>query len=859
MYDTSVFRYNEFNRKRQKGHSMTKQDLAARIWATANKLRKNIKASEYKDYILGFMFYKYLCDKELDTLHDAGGELEDIKDASDDVVALFRDKLGYFIRYTDLFIVWKETGVSLGAKDVVEAIERFYLNLDDERRKVFNGIFSALESGLNKLGSDAGSRDKAVRDIIDLIDLIPPTSRDFDVLGYIYEYLIQQFSSEAKKDGAFYTPHELTSLMARIAAYRMKNRNEIIVYDPTVGTAGLLLNIGHEAGKYIDPDNIRYFGQELISETSNLAKMNLFMQNVPVQNICMRNADTLEEDWPFIDEQNVYSYLPVDVVVSNPPYSQHWSPTKHKNDPRYAGYGLAPEAKADYAFLLHCLYHLKDDGVMAIVLPHGVLFRGDVEGEIRKNLVLKHNIETIIGFPSQLFFATSIPVIVMVLSKNRTSDDILFIDASESFKKGKKQNTLQQKDVQRIFDAVVRREDIPHFAHLASIEEIEANDYNLNISRYVSAKASEAPYDLYSVMSGMVSDAEVDGMDEIWKTFPSLRSKLLTPARPGYSSFADIDVKETVYADKDVKEFLFSYGDITNGFGRFIDKSLIDEKGSRSAYDGLAEKLFNDFSDIPLVDVYEVFQHFYDGWIPVETDLIRLSSEGWGICKEAEQIIVSKKNPKTKEIKEVPEGWEGKIIPLNLIKRAFLQDDFRKMEELTAEADAKAAEYGGIWDGLDPEEKADLSKDDNEETFDDKTLKVALKEKSLDDETVKLLKEMLSLISKEKALRSAARKIEKELDEKAIEKLKVLTDDEISRFLHEKWTISLMNRITRVADDILSGFVKDFKSLRDKYAYPMEDLSKEIEDATAEMKKELSELVGDEADMEAIRMILEEL
>lgn len=838
---------------------MTKQDLAARIWATANELRKNIKASEYKDYILGFMFYKYLCDKELDTLHDAGGELEDIKDATENTKALFRDKLGYFIRYDDLFCVWKEAGVALGAKEVSEAIERFYLGLDDERRKVFSDIFSALQSGLTKLGADAGSRDKAVRDIVDLVHLIPPTSKDYDVLGYIYEYLIQQFSSEAKKDGAFYTPHELTSLMARIAAQRMKDRKELIVYDPTVGTAGLLLNIGHEVARYVDSDNIKYFGQELITETANLAKMNLFMQNVPVQNICMRNANTLAEDWPFFDEQTPYSMLPVDVVVSNPPYSQHWSPDEHRNDPRYTGYGFAPEGKADYAFLLHCLYHLKGDGVMAIVLPHGVLFRGDSEEEIRKNLVLKHNIETIIGFPPQLFFATPIPVIVMILSKNREADDILFIDASESYKKGKKQNVLQQKDVQRIFDAVIRREDIPHFAHLASLDEIKANDFNLNITRYVSAKVPEAPYDLYSVMSGMVSDAEVDGMGKVWNAFPSLRSRLLAPARPGYSTFADVDVKETEYADEDVKKFLSGYGKITKDFGRHLDEILIDAKGDKSAYDGLKERLFNDFSGIPLVDVYEVFQRFYDGWISVEADLIRLSAEGWDICRDVDPNIVSKKNQKTKKVEEVQKGWKGKVIPLDFVKREFFQEDFDEMEALTVEADAKAAEYNGIWENLDSEAKADLSKGDDEESFDDKSLKAALKEKSFDDETVKRVKEMLSLIKEEDALRSKARKIGKTLDEKAIEKLKGLSDEEVSRFLHKKWTVSLMNQIGAVADDVLSGFVKNFKALKDKYAYPMEDLSKEIKGTTAELKKGLSELVGDDADMEAIRMILEEL
>lgn len=467
---------------------MTKQELAARIWATANELRKNIKASEYKDYILGFMFYKYLCDKEIDYLKELGGEKEDLQDVDEDIIDKFKDGIGYYISYKDLFSVWKESSKKLGAKNVADALENFYDNLNDRYKNVFEHVFNALQAGLTKLGENAGSRDQAVRDIIDLVALIPPTSRDYDVLGYIYEYLIQQFSSEAKKDGAFYTPHELTSLMSRIVAYRLKDKEEVICYDPTVGSGGLLLNIGKEVGRYVPSDNIHYFGQELITETANLAKMNLFMQGIPVQNINMRCANTLKEDWPYFDEQTAYAPLFVDACVSNPPYSAFFEPDKYSTDERYKGYGLAPSNKADYAFLLHCLYHIKNDGVMAIVLPHGVLFRGDSEKEIRKNLILNHNIETIIGFPPQLFFATPIPVIVMILSKNRQSDDILFVDASQSYRKGKKQNVLTESDVKRIFDTVIAREEVPDYAHLATMEEIEANDYNLNIPRYVSAK-----------------------------------------------------------------------------------------------------------------------------------------------------------------------------------------------------------------------------------------------------------------------------------------------------------------------------------------------------------------------------------
>lgn len=371
------------------------------------------------------MFYKYLSDKELDYFKDWGGESEeDLVDLDIEVIDKARDANGYFIAYDDLFSVWRKKGIHLGARDVSEAIGRFYDNIGTRYQKLFENIFSVLASGLTKLGENAGSRDSAVRSIVDLICQIPPKSKDYDVLGYIYEYLIRQFSSEAKKDGAFYTPHGLTSLTAKIVADRLRGKQEVSVYDPTIGTAGLLLNIGKEVGKFVAFENIKYYGQELITETCNLAKMNLFMQDINIQNIHVRNGDTLKDDWPYFDEDRAYEALPVDAVVSNPPYSQGWNPEDYKLDERFK-YGLAPQKKADYAFLLHCLYHVRDkDGIMAIVLPHGVLFRGAAEYQIRKNLIENHNIETIIGFPGNMFFATGIPVIVMILSKGREESDI---------------------------------------------------------------------------------------------------------------------------------------------------------------------------------------------------------------------------------------------------------------------------------------------------------------------------------------------------------------------------------------------------------------------------------------------------
>lgn len=840
---------------------MTKQELAARIWATANELRKNIKASEYKDYILGFMFYKYLCDKEIDYLKELGGEKEDLQDVDEDIIDKFKDGIGYYISYKDLFSVWKESSKKLGAKNVADALENFYDNLNDRYKNVFEHVFNALQAGLTKLGENAGSRDQAVRDIIDLVALIPPTSRDYDVLGYIYEYLIQQFSSEAKKDGAFYTPHELTSLMSRIVAYRLKDKEEVICYDPTVGSGGLLLNIGKEVGRYVPSDNIHYFGQELITETANLAKMNLFMQGIPVQNINMRCANTLKEDWPYFDEQTAYAPLFVDACVSNPPYSAFFEPDKYSTDERYKGYGLAPSNKADYAFLLHCLYHIKNDGVMAIVLPHGVLFRGDSEKEIRKNLILNHNIETIIGFPPQLFFATPIPVIVMILSKNRQSDDILFVDASQSYRKGKKQNVLTESDVQRIFDTVIAREEVPDYAHLATMEEIEANDYNLNIPRYVSAKKQEAPYDLFSVMTGKVSDEELKAFNSIWNQFPLLREKLLEKdnIHTGYNDFKNVDSNDVVFSDEDVQTFLDKFHESTNHFSEFLTQTLISHDVTPDVYHGIVERIFETYKEYSLVDTYNVLQAFADNWSTIESDIIRIESEGWNICTETEPNKITKKDSKTKKIVEEQKGIKGKIIPLDLVKTVFFADDFDEMSHLTAEADSKASEYTDIWENMDEDAKGAVCKDNDESAFDAKKFKSAIKSGTLDVEAIESLNAIQDAITKEKALRKKIKTIASELDEKAEKKIKLLNPDEVNNLLERKWVIPSTNAINTVGKHVFTSFLLQFNSIKQKYSNPLSELSQKIIDTDTTLKANMSELTGNDIDMTAIGLLLEEL
>ena len=413
---------------------MNKQQLASKIWESANKMRSKIEANEYKDYILGFIFYKFLSDKEIEFLKKDGYEETDIASEVHEnnapLVEYCQQKLGYFIAYDNLFSTWIAKGNSFTVDNVRVALSAFNRLISVTHKKVFNKIFNTLETGLSKLGDSASNQTKSIRDLIQLIKDIPMDGKqDYDVLGFIYEYLISNFAANAgKKAGEFYTPHEVSQLMSEIVVNHLKNREKIEIYDPTSGSGSLLITIGKSAAKYIaNKDNIKYYAQELKENTYNLTRMNLVMRGIKPDNILTRCGDTLEEDWPWFDDAdpaNTYHMVDVDAVVSNPPYSQHWDPSHKETDPRYS-YGMAPKGKADYAFLLHELYHIRRDGIMAIVLPHGVLFRGDAtggmdgEGRIRRNLIENNHIEAIIGMPANIFYGTGIPTIIMVLRRER--------------------------------------------------------------------------------------------------------------------------------------------------------------------------------------------------------------------------------------------------------------------------------------------------------------------------------------------------------------------------------------------------------------------------------------------------------
>ena len=480
-------------------------DITSKLWEMANKLRGTMDASEYKNYILPFMFYRYLSENQDEYLKANG--LEEFyevttEEEKEDYLEEISKGIGYAIdpAYTWNKIVSKIENHKIKASDFQDMFDSF--NTNAKRNELaeadFANVFSDVNLGDTRLGSSTNERAKALNDIVVMINEF--TFKDDsgrDILGDVYEYLIGQFAANAgKKGGEFYTPHEVSQVLAKIVTIDAEGAgSQFRVYDPTMGSGSLLLTVQKELPHGDEAGSVDFYGQELNTTTYNLARMNLMMHGVNYRNMELKRADTLDADWPFDEKDGAQIPLKFDAVVANPPYSQNWNikDVDREKDTRFKGYGVAPASKADYAFVLHGLYHLDKAGTMAIVLPHGVLFRGASEGKIRKNIIDNNLLDAVIGLPANLFYGTSIPTCVLVFKgrEARQNKDVLFIDASNEFEKGKNQNKLTPDNINKIIDTYRNRENVEKYSHVASLAEIKENDYNLNIPRYVDTFEEE--------------------------------------------------------------------------------------------------------------------------------------------------------------------------------------------------------------------------------------------------------------------------------------------------------------------------------------------------------------------------------
>ena len=847
---------------------MNKKQLASTIWESANKMRSKIEANEYKDYILGFMFYKFLSYKEVERLTKVDGwAVEDLPYLSEehaDAVSHCQANLGYFIAYDNLFSTWLSKGKDFDVSNVRDALSAFSRLISDKCKKLFENIFKTLETGLSKLGDSSGTQTRAISDLIQLIQKIPMDGKqDYDVLGFIYEYLISMFAANAgKKAGEFYTPHEVSLLMSEIVADHLKDRESIQIYDPTSGSGSLLINIGHSVAKRMrNKNNIKYFAQELKENTYNLTRMNLVMRGILPDNICTRNGDTLEEDWPYFDESDpnkTYEPLYVDAVVSNPPYSQAWDPSDKDSDPRYKRYGLAPKTKADYAFLLHDLYHIKPDGIMTIVLPHGVLFRGGEEEKIRTNLIENNNIDAIIGLPANIFFGTGIPTIIMVLKQKRTNTDVLIIDASKGYTKEGKNNKLRASDIKKIVDAVVAREDIPKFCKKVSRDTIRANEYNLNIPRYVDSSDKGETWDIYATIFGGIPYSEIDELEEYWAAFPSLKKQLFSDVNGSYAAVATDDVIKAIKENADVQAFVEKYKAAFVGFDEQLNSRLIEQTVEiviPNEESSISSEIFSRLSGIALVDKYHAYQLLDDEWTKIATDLEIIQTEGFDAVKKTDEKMVLKKKD-GKDV-EVQDGYMGHVLPFELVQKEMLADKKAELSHMETRLTEIVSAYDEFFESLTEEEKSEnpeiLNDDGDALVFAGISKKAKQFQKTrehYDEESIEArIIKIATLLDEEKTLKRDIKVRAEKLLALTKQTIENLSDEQAKYLLNQKWIKPLCDALNVIPDSIVSALESKINTLTKKYSVTMLDVEDQIAESEKAVAAMIDDLEGDEFDM----------
>ena len=538
----------------------------------------------------------------------------------------------------------------------------------------------------------------------------------------------------------------------------------------------------------------------------------------------------------------------MDAVVSNPPYSQAWNPTSEKGKARFAGYGTAPKGKADYAFLLHDLYHIRNDGIVTIVLPHGVLFRGGEEGTIRKNLIDHNNIDAIIGLPANIFFGTGIPTIIMVLRKNKQDSDVLVIDASKGFEKDGKTNKLRACDIKRIVDAYKERpEKIEKFARRVSRAEIIQNDYNLNIPRYVDSSEKAESWDIYASMFGGIPEAELQDLSAYWTAFPHLKAALFSPDNEAYCHLNVQNLKNAVLNHPDVVAFKTAFQNAFGDFDAYLKSVLIDGMttlNAASEEERLSREIFARLAAIPLVDRYAAYQLLDDDWKKIAIDLEIIQTEGFAATKQVDPNMVLKKDA------EVQDGWVGHVLPFELVQSVKMHEEVAALRAKEARLTEIAGAYESYLDELSEEDKEQDFVNDG--AFVAAEVKKAIKAREVEPATLSILKDVDALFAEEKTLKKKVKEDSAALHNRTKNVIEQLTDEEVRDLLHRKWILPLMENLNGLPDAVLDDFVKQLDAVCKKYETTFEDVESQISDTEHELLGLLDDLQGNEFDMKGI-------
>lgn len=781
--------------------ALKKSDLYASLWASCDELRGGMDASQYKDYVLTMLFVKYVSDKYA---HQTNGLIEVPEGATfEDMVAL------------------------KGKPDIGDQINKKIL------KPLFaaNGLEGAMEPVDFNNDEKLGSGKEKVDRLSNLVAIFENPALDFknnraeddDILGDAYEYLMRHFATESgKSKGQFYTPSEVSRIMSKIIEVDKLDRPSYTVYDPTCGSGSLLIKVADEA-----PNGLTIYGQEKDIATKGLAIMNMWLHGHPMATIEGKNTIA---DPQFKEPDG--SLKRFDRCVANPPFSlKNWStgivPMEDEYN-RFIGYGEPPAKNGDYAFLLHIIASLKSTGKAAVILPHGVLFRGNAEASIRENILRRGLIKGVVGIPANLFYGVGIPACIIVIDKENADqrEGIFMIDASKGYKKDGAKNRLREQDIHKIVDVFNSQWEIDKYSRFVPFSEIEKNEYNLNIPRYIDAQEEEDIQDLNAHLNGGIPQRDIDSLQEYWEVYPQLKTALFSSLRDGYNKLnvPKSEIRDTIFEHPEFKTYSQQLNRLFAEWKTEVYPTLsnISEGSSpKKIIHQISESILKQYSNRPLIIRYDIYQHLLDYWNEVmKDDVYLLIEDGWQA--KVERVIVKGKD----------KGWTCELIPKELVINRYLSEQQSAILEMESDLEnlqAKITEYEEEHGG----DEGILSDATNDKGKFTKTAVNQYMREIKDDleekEAYTLLQEIKNLFDKESTLKKAIKKAYAELDQATLNKYRELNDDEVrSLVIDDKWLASIQADIQSEVDSISQRLTSRIKELSERYEHTVGELDAEV-------------------------------
>lgn len=816
--------------------AIKKSELYSSLWASCDALRGGMDASEYKDYVLTMLFIKYISDKY----------------AGQKYAPIIIPEGASFADMVEL----------KGKNDIGDKINKRIIGRIEDANPNLGTIRVDFDNP-NKLGTGKEKVDR----LTDLISIFEKPELDFsknkaegdDILGDAYEYLMRHFATDSgKSKGQFYTPSEVSRIMAKIIGInQVKGGSERTVYDPTCGSGSLLLKVADEAER-----KITIYGQEKESTTAGLARMNAVLHDYPTAKIECTGNSTLSD--PRFKEDNGSLKL-FDFIVANPPFSsKNWSNglnvATESSDlfGRFEGFGIPPDKNGDFAFLLHMVRSLKSKGKAAVILPHGVLFRGNAEAQIRENLIRKGLIKGIIGLPANLFYGTGIPACIIVIDKEdaNTRKAIFFVDASKGFTKDGPKNRLRDQDIHKIVDVFNKRIEIPRYSRIVPLSEIEEKEYNLNIPRYIDSQEEEDLQDIEAHLKGGMPNRDIEALGNFWKVYPSLREELFVPLKRKNYSRLRIDKTEikniifnhpefTAYSKKLMRVFEKWRGENVPGM-----KALKPGVKPKKYIHQLSENLLETFDGLQLVDKYDVYQHLMSYWNEtMQDDVYVIANEGWKEGARAYQIEKKTKDKNGKEKTKIIEGLEGlesKLIKPALIIQRFFRKEQQELDDLKAKQESLAAERESLEEEHGTEEGF-LNECRNEKDKITAALVKArlrdLKKNKADAEERKVLEQYLEITDAYSETGKAITEAEKALLVMVWAKYRELSETQIKELVvDDKWMQVMENAIRTELQRISQRLTQRIKELAERYETPLPELESNLGELEEKVKAHLAKM-----------------